>query len=138
MNHHRLFPSAALALLLACGQQGTVLAQTAGPGQIPVDSWPHVVKAGGDTLTVYEPQVESWQGNLLRARAAVGVETPALPKMTYGVVYYSARTEVDKAAGMVTLNDFRVTRAQFPTQQLQSPNFIAVLNEAASNRQPMT
>jgi hypothetical protein len=130
--------SALLALAVACGLQPAARAQSPAPGQIPVDSWPHAVMAGGDKLTVYEPQVESWQGNTLRARSAVAVETPALPKPTYGVVYYSARTEVDKAAGMVTLNDFRVTRAQFPTQQFQSPSFIAALNQAASNRQPMT
>ena len=138
VNHRRLFSSAALALLIACGPNPAARAQTSSPGQIPVDSWPHTVAAGADKLTVYEPQVESWQGNVLRARAAIGVETPALPKMTYGVVYYTARTEVDKAAGMVTLNDFRVVRAQFPTQQFQTPSFIATLNDAASNRQPMT
>jgi len=138
MKQRRFLTGAALAVCLACGLQPAVRAQSPGPGQIPVDSWPHAVMAGADRLTVYEPQVESWQGNALRARSAVAVETPALPKPTYGVVYYSARTEVDKAAGMVTLNDFRVTRAQFPTQQLQSPGFIAALNEAASNRQPMT
>ena len=138
MERQRLISSAALALFVACGPQSAALAQSATPGEIPVDSWPRMVTAGGDKLTVYEPQVESWQGNVLRARAAIGVETPALPKPTYGVVYYTARTEVDKAAGMVTLNDFRVVRAQFPTQQFRSPAFIAALNDAASNRQPMT
>ena len=138
MDRQRLISSAALALFVACGPQSAALAQSATPGEIPVDSWPRMVAAGGDKLTVYEPQVESWQGNVLRARAAIGVETPALPKPTYGVVYYTARTEVDKVAGMVTLNDFRVTRAQFPTQQFRSPAFIAALNDAASNRQPMT
>ena len=139
MDHRRLFSRAALALLLACGPPPPgAHAQGAPAGEIPVDSWPRTVTAGSDKLTIYEPQVESWQGNLLRARAAVGVETPALPKPTYGVVYYTARTEVDKAAGMVTLNDFRVLRAQFPTQQLQAPGFVATLNGAASNRQPMT
>jgi hypothetical protein len=138
MKQRRFLSGAALAVCLACGLQPAVRAQGTTPGQIPVDSWPHTVMAGADKLTVYEPQVESWQGNTLRARAAIGVDTPALPKTTYGVVYYTARTEVDKAAGMVTLNDFRVTRAQFPTQQFQSPSFIAALNQAASNRQPMT
>ena len=137
MDHRRLFSSAALALFIACGPDPVARAQGSSPGEIPVDSWPRTVNAGSDKLTVYEPQVESWQGNVLRARAAIGVETPALPKPTYGVVYYTARTEVDKAAGMVTLNDFRVVRAQFPTQQFQTPTFIATLNDAASNRQPM-
>ena len=138
MDHHRLLVNVVLAFAVAFGLQPVARAQGASAGEIPVDSWPHTVMAGADKLTVYEPQVESWQGNVLRARAAVGVETPALPKPTYGVVYYSARTEVDKAAGMVTLNDFRVTRAQFPAQQLQTQSFIATLNQAASSRQPMT
>jgi hypothetical protein len=135
----RVVPSILLTLLIALALPPTVRAQGApSPGQIPVDEWPRIVKLGGDTLTIYEPQVESWQGNVLRARAAIGVETPALPKPTYGVVYYTARTEVDKAAGMVTLYDFRVTRSKFPTQQAQTQSFVAALNQAASNRQPMT
>ena len=138
MDHRKFLSSAALALLIASGMGPAARAQTSAPAEVPVDSWPRSLTAGGDKLTVYEPQVESWEGNVLRARAAIGVETPALPKPTYGVVHYTARTEVDKAAGMVTLNDFRVTRAQFPTQQFESPSFIAALNEAASNRQPMT
>lgn len=129
---------AAFALLLGIALPMAAVAQGASPGRIPVDSWPRTVSAGGDTLTVYEPQVESWQGNVLQARAAIAVATPALPQPTYGVVYYTARTEVDKAAGMVTLYDFRVTRSSFPTQKSKTQGFVAALNQAASNRQPMT
>ena len=136
MSSSRFIAVAVFAVHLMCAVPTTALAQ--GTGQIPVDAWPRIVSSGGDKLTIYEPQVESWQGNVLRARAAIGVETPALPKPTYGVVYYTARTEVDKAAGMVTLYDFRVTRAKFPTQQAQTQSFVAALNEAASNRQPIT
>ena len=96
----RALTSIVFTLLLALPL--AVRAQAApGPGQIPVDSWPHTVAAGGDTLTVYEPQVESWQGNVLRARAAIGVETPALPKPTYGVVHYTARTASGTASSSV-------------------------------------
>ena len=138
MNHRRLFSSAALALLVVCGLQHAVRAQSPTPGEIPVDSWPRTVNEGSDKLTIYEPQIESWQGNTLRARAAIGVETPALPKPTYGVVYYTARAEVDKAAGMVTLNDFRVTSASFPVEPGRKQTYMATLNQAASNKQPMT
>ena len=79
MDHRRLFSSAALALLVACGLEHAARAQGSPPGEIPVDSWPRTVNAGSDKLTVYEPQVESWQGNVLRARAAIGGETPACP-----------------------------------------------------------
>jgi len=84
LERHRWFASAALALFVACGLPLATLAQSTTPGQIPVDAWPHVVKAGGDTLTVYEPQVESWQGNVLRARGISSRSTTTPRRATWG------------------------------------------------------
>ncbi len=106
--------------------------------QVPIDGWPKKTQADGDTLTIYQPQVERWQGNALAARAAVAVETPAAPVPTYGTVEFTARTEVDKSAGMVTLADFRVTKASFPVAGGKSSQYVAALRSFASNRQPMT
>ena len=132
-----MFSSAALALFSRVRLEHAARAQGSPAGEIPVDSWPRTVVAGSDKLTVYEPQVESWQGNVLRARAAIGVETPALPKPTYGVIHYTAyRGRQGGRDG--DAQRLPRTRAQFPTQQFQTPSFIATLNDAASNRQPMT
>ena len=57
MDHRRLISSAAFALFVVCGVQPAVRAQSATPGEIPVDSWPRTVTAGSDKLTIYEPQV---------------------------------------------------------------------------------
>jgi hypothetical protein len=48
MDHRRLISSAAFALFVVCGVQPAVRAQSATAGEIPVDSWPHTVSAGGD------------------------------------------------------------------------------------------
>jgi hypothetical protein len=117
--------------------QGGQAASPAGY-QIPIDGWPKRAKANGDTLTIYQPQVNSWHGDTLEARAAVAVETPAAPAPTYGTIEFSARTEVDKSAGMVTLADFHVTRANFPVEDSKSGDYVRVLNKYASNRRPMT
>src|SRR5262245_49813705 len=60
------------------------------------DVWPRQVVSGGNTFSIYQPRIEQWQGNELQARAAVGVETPASPVARFGVIWFSARTDVDK------------------------------------------
>jgi hypothetical protein len=106
--------------------------------QIPIDGWPKKTKINGNTLTIYQPQVESWKGDVLEARAAVAVETPAAPAPTYGMIRFTARTEVDKPAGMVTLADFRLTKAIFPDDQGKSRQYKTALSTFASNKRPMT
>jgi hypothetical protein len=107
------------------------------PGSPPVptpDPWPRKVTfldATGvsTTLLVYQPQVESWEGNQIKFRAAVGARKDGSTAETFGVVWADARTEVNRAARMVTLADLNLTRSNFPTlpdngaayrQQLQS------------------
>jgi len=79
------------------------------------DPWPRQIQTGTATLLVYSPQVESWTGNLLTYRAAVSMTTPANPQESFGVTWGQARTEVDREARMVTLEDMKLTRSNFPT-----------------------
>ena len=41
--------------------------------------WPRESTEGGQTYTVYQPQIEKWDGTRLHARAAVSVENAASP-----------------------------------------------------------
>lgn len=58
--------------------------------------WPRRINSGDTTLTIYQPQLDAWSGNQLTGRAAVAVQTSASATPTYGVIWFSARTEVDK------------------------------------------
>ena len=64
---------------------------------------------------MYQPQVESWTGNKLTARSAVKVKLPGKAATDYGVVWFSAQTEVDKVNRVVTLENVAVTKQSFPT-----------------------
>src|SRR5262245_58040261 len=77
--------------------------------------WPRQVADGGDTITIYQPQLDSWSGDRLTGRAAVSVSTQASPTPTFGVVWFSARTNVDRASRIVTFHDLEITRSNFPT-----------------------
>src|SRR5262249_9078109 len=111
----------ATLLLLSCSLIScSLISPQAGRAQAMGDQatdigWPRQIQQGGNTITIYQPQVERWDGNQLQSRAAVAVETPASAQPTYGVIWLSARTEVDKDRRLVTLEDCRISTGTFPT-----------------------
>lgn len=91
--------------------------------------WPRRITSGSATLTVYQPQLDQWQGNRLTGRAAVSVQTGATSAPVYGVVWFSARTEVDKEEALVTLNDIRIVRSTLPSDH----NYVRTLQQDVGN-----
>src|SRR5580704_6842697 len=81
----------------------------------PGDPWPRLINYQGATISIFQPQVESWVGNELKAFSAVRVKTATKQDTDYGVVWFSARTEVDKVNRMVTLDNFVLVKQNFPT-----------------------
>ncbi len=106
---------------------GDPSAEGADPG---ADPWPRKVAAGDATITVYQPQISKWEQNRLEGRAAVAVENKAAPQPAFGVVALTARTEVDKERRLVTLEDFQVAGASFPSAPDKTKEYLEVLRKA--------
>src|SRR5262245_41353843 len=87
----------------------------AAPAPPDLDPWPRQIQLSDATLTVYQPQVESWQGNQLSFRAAVAAKASGSNDEIFGVIWGSARTEVDRIARQVTLENVNLTQSNFPT-----------------------
>ncbi len=86
--------------------------QTAAPA---VSSpWPVRVTDNGRTFLIYQPQVDRWENNRLEGRSAVSVRNDASGQQNFGVVYFSARTELDPGSHTVTVRDAVVSKADFP------------------------
>jgi hypothetical protein len=82
----------------------------------PTDQgWPRKFNSGANSFSVYQPEIEQWQGNRIEARAAVAVAEEQSKQTAYGVIWFAARTEIDKINRLVTMTDIRVTRVSFPT-----------------------
>jgi hypothetical protein len=96
-------------LTFAQAPSGSRVAQ---PG---ADPWPRTESVNGATISIYQPQLNDWTGNLLDAYAAVRIKIPSSDVTNYGVIWFTARTEVDKVNRMVTLADFTLTKQNFPT-----------------------
>ena len=109
-----------------------VYAQTSAPAD---DSqalvWPRQINEGGNAVVIYQPEFEKWDGNTLEARAAIAVTPAESKRQTFGVIWMTAKTEVDKVNRIVTLNDLKVTKASFPQDKMNEPLYLAVLQQRA-------
>jgi hypothetical protein len=78
------------------------------------NGWPRKFAVGGSSFAVYQPQMERWEGNQWLGRAAFSVANGSAGQPSYGVLWFEARTEIDKAKRLVSFSDIRVTRVSFP------------------------
>jgi hypothetical protein len=96
------------------------------------EPWPRKVVIPGATIEVYQPQLNRWSGNKLEAHAAVAIKSRGSNSRANGVVWFTARTEVDKENHLVTLQDFRVAKQQFPSLVDNGSRYTAAVRATAS------
>ncbi len=89
--------------------------------------WPRNYSTNGDDFAVYQPQISSWPGNQLSGRFVVAVRPTGTTNETYGVVFFDARTDVDKVNRLVTLEDFQIHRVNFPAHPTMENQYRASL-----------
>lgn len=92
-------------------------------------AWPRVIADAAQDITIYQPQIESWRDGILEARAAVALKRPASEAPTLGVVWFKARTSVDKQSDLVALDNIEVTRANFPSDAGSADAVLASLRQ---------
>jgi hypothetical protein len=86
-------------------------AQTTGVSE---HAWPRTIVSGPNSFTVYQPQVDRWDGDIIDLYCAVELKAGPDHAAKYGVVWFQARTEVDKVNRLVTLDQAKVTKVKFP------------------------
>lgn len=77
-------------------------------------TWPKVIQSEKSTVTIYQPQPESFTGNILKVRAAVSVKTPSLKEPVFGVVWATAMLNTDRDSRMASLESLKITDVRFP------------------------
>ena len=87
---------------------------TAAP-QLPADPWPRVVDLTNGQVLVYQPQVNKWEGNQIDFRAALAIKVTGAKDETFGVIFATARTQVDKVARTVVFENMKISKIDFPT-----------------------
>jgi len=83
--------------------------------QVTPDPWPKVVKQADATFTLYQPQLDSWDGYNIAAHAAVSVLPSGAKDPTFGVIEITAKTHVFRISRVVHFQEISVTKATFPS-----------------------
>jgi hypothetical protein len=92
-------------------------------------AWPRTFTSGSDKFLVYQPQVDKWEGNRIDLYSAVEMTKDKGSNPTYGVVWFTARTEVDKINRLVTLDNIELTKVKFPVAPENEPVLTALLQK---------
>ncbi len=134
---------AAVAALVVAPPSALAQAQAPAPGktaaaagQPPADPWPRVVDLKGAQVLVYQPQVNAWTGNKIDFRCALAIKKDGAKDESFGVIFASARTQVDKVARTVVFENLSITKTDFPTLPDHGASYSAELQKefAASVR----
>ena len=102
-------------------------AAAAAPSNLPADPWPRDVSLPDAALLVYQPQVNSWVGNQIDFRAALAIKPTGAQAETFGVVFATARTQVDKVSRTVVFENLQVSKSDFPTLPNRGAGYAAAL-----------
>jgi hypothetical protein len=118
-------PPSALGQATAPATSGSAATPAAGQAAVPAEgAWPREIQANGTTVLVYQPQIDTWQGNRLEARAAVAIRRPGAAQPSFGVVWITARTDIDKERGVVVLRDIQIPKVNLPTAPQRNAEFL--------------
>ena len=97
--------------------------------QPPKEGWPRTFTSGADTFTVYQPQVDKWEGDQISVYCAVEVKAGKDAAARYGVVWLQGRTDVDKVNRLVTLDQVKITKVKFPLAHEKEAELTALLEK---------
>jgi hypothetical protein len=75
-------------------------------------TWPREIFAEGYTITLYQPQLESFEGNKLDSRMAVSISNKK--DLIFGAVWLDATVSTDMDERVVALEEINIPKINFP------------------------
>lgn len=93
--------------------------------------WPQEISGEQGTITVYQPQPEKLEGNLLSGRAAISLEAPGIEGPVFGAMFFTARIDNDSDSDIVLVRDLKVTRVTWPDSKGPGEQSFTAAVEAA-------
>jgi hypothetical protein len=81
------------------------------------EDWPKIIKhSSGTEVTIYQPQVESFDKVNLEFRSAVMIKAPKQKDPIFGAVWVKTKILTDRDTRLISLDEVQVTDAKFPDQ----------------------
>jgi hypothetical protein len=82
--------------------------------QQAITQWPARLETPSGLLTLYQPQPDKFDGNLLTARAAVSLTPTGQTEPQFGAIWFHARVSADRDTHQVTIQDIEVKQVKLP------------------------
>lgn len=79
-------------------------------------TWPRAIEKGKHTITLYQPQPETLDGNILKGRMALSIKDNQ-DKMTFGALWFTVRLETDLESRTASLESIGISKVKFPDIQ---------------------
>ncbi len=84
-------------------------------------TWPREIETVGYTITMYQPQLESFEQNILEGRMAISIK-PKEKDMVFCAAWFKAKIDTDLDNRTATLGKVEITKIHFPDMDDQSKN----------------
>ena len=78
--------------------------------------WPREISSPEGLITIYQPQITSFDGNAMSARAAISVAAEADTAPMFGAVWMDCHVMTDRPTRTVKILDLRVKQIRFPNR----------------------
>ncbi|HUK64900.1 MAG TPA: hypothetical protein VLV15_16290, partial [Dongiaceae bacterium] len=80
-------------------------------------TWPREIKTDKGILTIYQPQPDTFQDNILKGRAAISFLKPGATSPIFGVFWFTSRVDTDRDSGTTMVRDIVVTNTRWPDSE---------------------
>ena len=85
------------------------------PSPVSALDWPFRIEAGDTIIVIYMPQMETFEGDMVTARAAVSISVPDEETPVFGAVWFESYALTDRESRTVVLSDVNIRGARFPS-----------------------
>lgn len=89
-------------------------------------SWPREIEKGEYNISLYQPQLETLEGNILKGRMALSVKDKE-EDMIFGALFFTVRLDTDMSSRTAVLEDLTIDKLLFP--DIKDEDNIAKLRE---------
>lgn len=92
--------------------------------------WPRAIASPSAKVVIYQPQLESLNGDKLTARAAVSITATGSTEPVFGAMWVAARVVTDREDRTVDLRGVSVTDIRFPDATEAPAKFRKIIEES--------
>ncbi len=89
------------------------------------ENWPREIETDAGIVTIFQPQPEKFENNILQGRAAASLLAKNAAEPTFGVFWFTARVDTDREAGTSLMRDIVVTKVRWPDSQAEDERKVA-------------